>query len=62
MHQVAGSIENPAASRLFRMPAVVRLLRRKAVHSLNFDFCAYGTAWRKRTKLVFWLWGARELG
>ena len=54
LHGIPGSIENPATSRLFRMPGIMRFMKHKYVKDINLDFCCYGTPWRKRTKLVFW--------
>ena len=47
------SLENPATSRIWKLTCFSRLLKRKHMRSINLDFCAYGTPWRKRTKLMF---------
>ncbi len=51
-HKIAVSLENPASSKLWRMPPIAqesRDAKRAAV-----DYCAFGTRWRKRTSFLFW--------
>ena len=44
-------IENPLTSRLWKMPEIRQLLQLPRVLELLFDYCQYGEAWRKSTKL-----------
>eukprot|EP00405_Crypthecodinium_cohnii_P004016 CAMPEP_0194754542 /NCGR_PEP_ID=MMETSP0323_2-20130528/8496_1 /TAXON_ID=2866 ORGANISM="Crypthecodinium cohnii, Strain Seligo" /NCGR_SAMPLE_ID=MMETSP0323_2 /ASSEMBLY_ACC=CAM_ASM_000346 /LENGTH=61 /DNA_ID=CAMNT_0039673131 /DNA_START=8 /DNA_END=193 /DNA_ORIENTATION=- len=41
-YRVAGTIENPATSRLFLLDSVSKFSQRTEVYSITFDFCAYG--------------------
>ena len=51
---VPGSVESPSSSRLWHAPPFVRLGADDRVISVTFDFCAFGTRWRKRTRVLFW--------
>ena len=57
-----GSIENPCTSRLWSMPSHKNLAKLSGFRSVNFDFCMFGTAWRKRTKVLYWLADLAPLG
>ena len=46
------SIENPSSSRLLGFAPVARLLALPRVRFVNFDSCAYGTAYKKPTSLL----------
>ena len=41
-HGAYWTIENPKSSFLFKMPSVLSLCRRRGVHAVSFDQCAYG--------------------
>ena len=45
-------IENPWASYLWYLPKYRKLLTHPEVGFWLFDFCRFGTAWRKRTRLL----------
>ena len=45
-------LENPDASMLFACPAILHLLQR--AHTTRVSMCAFGTPWRKHTKIVAW--------
>jgi hypothetical protein len=45
-------LENPASSLMWMAPNFVPLVNRGK--AAVCDFCAFGTPWRKRTKLVLW--------
>ena len=60
-HGVAGSIENPATSRLWIIPPARRLQTHSRVQSVSVDFCLFGTPWRKRTIILGWDLGLQEL-
>ena len=47
-------LENPATSMLCYAPDIVACLQLPHSKQVNIDFCAFGTPWRKRTKLAFW--------
>ena len=50
------TMENPATSRLWICPSVLRLLRRKHVQLAMVEYCMFGMNWRKSTKLLgVWL-------
>ena len=46
------TLENPARSRLWICPPMVAFLRRRLVQSVQVEFCAFGTAWRKSTRFI----------
>ena len=46
-------VENPCTSRLWVAPQMVDRIE-KASSSQNVDYCAFGEAWRKRTRLISW--------
>lgn len=49
---VSCTLENPARSRVWICPPMFHFLRRRAVQNVLTEFCAYGTAWRKSTRIV----------
>ena len=51
-YQLPFTLENPKRSRLWITPPVSRLLRKQCVETCNVDFCMFGTAWRKPTKIL----------
>ena len=51
-HGVNVAVENPVSSLLWQLP-VYRALESSSVVRV-VDFCQYGTAWRKRTRVSFW--------
>ena len=51
---VAGSIENPVGSRIFVTKPVCAFVALRSVRSLTLDYCAFGMAWRKRTRILYW--------
>ena len=54
IHGVPGSLENPAASRIYRLKSYEFFCQRAHVKNHTLDFCCFGTAWRKRTRLFSW--------
>ena len=54
------ALENPAASRLWHGPGLVELRQHAACRGARLDFCAYGAAWRKPTKVLTWHCGPLE--
>ena len=49
-----GYLENPASSRVWKVPSVIALIASGRAELLCFDQCQYGTAWRKRTRFLVW--------
>ena len=49
---ISATCENPAKSRLWICPPMFSFLRRRQVQNVVTEFCAYGTAWRKSTRIV----------
>lgn len=45
-------LENPATSKCWRLPPLQKLERSPHVVCVLADFCQYGCAWRRRTKLM----------
>ena len=58
--QLPFTMENPATSRLWLCPGVLRLLRRPKVQLVVTEFCMYGMPWRKSTKFLG-VWISLEL-
>ena len=52
-HNVMVVVENPGSSRLWIAPEMAALVARAASDDL-VDYCAFGTTWRKRTRLISW--------
>lgn len=50
--KVPGSIENLVGSRLWLLPSMIRLMKRRGMTSVVSDFCVWGTAWRKPTRIT----------
>ena len=46
-------LENPSTSWLWSLPGALALARLYNVRDVDVDFCAFGTPWRKRTRLRF---------
>ena len=55
-HHVPGFEENPGASYLWDQPNRKRFARLPQVVDRIVDMCAFGTSFRKRTRLRFWHW------
>lgn len=53
MLHIPVTLENPATSRLWICPPILALLRKRGVHYVDIDFCAFGKPWRKRTRFAF---------
>ena len=49
-YNVNWSIENPRSSRLFQLPFLAEILEQG--HVIDLDFCMYGEAYRKPTRIV----------
>eukprot|EP00438_Fugacium_kawagutii_P012339 Skav221970 [mRNA] locus=scaffold195:898936:903000:- [translate_table: standard] len=45
------TLENPQRSRLWIVPPVMRLLKRKFTAVVDVHFCCFGTRWKKPTKI-----------
>ena len=45
-------LENPATSMAWIFPPIARLLRHASCYVISFDQCAYGTPWRKATRVA----------
>lgn len=54
------ALENPAASRLWHGPGMAELRRHVACREVRVDFCAFGAAWRKPTRVLTWHCGPLE--
>ena len=52
-YRVPWALENPQSSLLWKTPDFPKLLLRPDVSSCVFDQCAFGTPWRKRTRVMF---------
>lgn len=46
------TMENPSRSRLWLCPAVLRIMRRRFVQTVDVTYCVFGTAWKKPTKIL----------
>lgn len=53
-HGIAGYLENPWSSRLWKARAIRRLLKHANVFLVRCDMCQYGRQWRKPTGLLVW--------
>ena len=53
-HNTMIVVENPCISRLWIASALATRIERRA-SSQNIDYCVFGEAWRKRTRLVAWV-------
>ena len=51
---ISGYLENPLTSRLWKVPALQRLLRDPRVHFIPVDMCRYNNPFRKPTGLLVW--------
>ena len=51
---IPGYLENPWTSRVWKTPAIRRLLRSQHVFLVRADMCQYHTQWRKPTGLLIW--------
>ena len=51
--QVPWVLENPYSSFLWKIPQIASLASASDAKQITVDLCAYGTAWRKRTHLLF---------
>jgi hypothetical protein len=51
---IPAMMENPNSSRIWHAPPIISLLKAASCTSHVVDFCAFGTPWQKRTKLVGW--------
>ena len=49
-----GYLENPRASRLWKVPAILKLVKHGMARFIDLDMCQYGVAWRKPTRLLVW--------
>jgi hypothetical protein len=47
-------LENPATSMAWLFPPIARLLKQSSCYIINLDQCAYGTPWRKATRVASW--------
>eukprot|EP00438_Fugacium_kawagutii_P018254 Skav220446 [mRNA] locus=scaffold254:128743:132882:- [translate_table: standard] len=56
------TMENPFRSRIWLCPPMKYLLRRKQCFSVDVDYCAFGTRWRKRTKFLYYGVNLQHLG
>ena len=45
------TMENPSRSRLW-ISSVLRVMRRRFVQTVDVTYCAFGTAWKKPTKIL----------
>ena len=49
-HGVMFVVENPRRSKLWLMPPIIKIMRKCSV--CDVDYCQYGEAWQKRTRLL----------
>ena len=47
------AVENPHSSKLWRLPEFEQFASASHTQVKIIDFCAYGTPWRKRTRIMF---------
>ena len=59
-HNVMIVVENPATSRLW-IAFFARIALEPTASLDNIDYCSFGMAWRKRTRLVSWVRPLRNL-
>ena len=52
--RVPVALGSPSSSWMWQVPPLARLLRRPDSHMCTLDFCAFGTRWRKRTRVQVW--------
>ena len=45
-------IENPQSSKLWMHPIIKKRVRHKSSHLFAFDYCQYGTEWKKPTSIL----------
>ena len=60
---VPWTMENPRLSYAWQCGCVKGLLRRRCVFEHDFEYCTYGTRWRKSTKIITFgldLWRLRD--
>ncbi|CAK0826016.1 unnamed protein product [Prorocentrum cordatum] len=50
---VPAAIENPATSWVWQTKWAVHAAKQTNVKVIDFDFCAFGTQWRKRTRVMY---------
>ena len=50
---IPASLEQPWSSHMWRMPCMKRVQQRREATRRRTDFCFWGTAWQKRTGLLF---------
>lgn len=51
--QIPFTVENPGRSRLWICPPMLQVMRFRRVHSVDVDYCYFGTRWKKRTKFLY---------
>ena len=51
-HSVPFYLENPQRSKLWCHPLIVKWVRNKLSHKVQFDYCQFGTTWRKATSVL----------
>ena len=51
---IAGYLENPMTSMLWKTPQVRKLLQHRHVHLIRTHLCQYGVQWRKATYILVW--------
>ena len=59
-NKIPVALENPAQSRLWHGPGMAELRQHVACREVALDFCAYGAAWRKPTRVLTWRCGSLE--
>ena len=50
---IPAAIENPSTSWVWQTRLALHAARQPNVKVVDFDFCAFGTAWRKRTRVMY---------
>jgi len=50
---IPAAIENPATSWVWRTKWAEHAAKQTNVKVIDFDFCAFGTQWRKRTRVMY---------
>ena len=51
-HDVPFYLENPQRSKLWCHPLIIKWVRHKRTHKVEFDYCQFGTQWKKATTVL----------
>ena len=51
-HNVPFYLENPKSSKLWMHPIIRKWVQHKSAHLIEFDYCQFGTEWKKATTIL----------